>query len=188
MVRIFRLLAALTLGSIVTACGSNARSAPDFTLRDDGGRPWTLSQQHGDGVLLTFGYTHCPDTCPTTLAKLERLTQTLGARASQVEVAFITIDPQRDTPLVMHRFLAQFAKPGDSRLIGLTGTSSQIDALKSAYHVWSAKIRNKHGAYDYNEAHTAMIFFIDGRGQIRSLHADDDSEASLAAALQQIVG
>jgi protein SCO1 len=185
---LFVLLAALQLGLVLTACGGSGRNAPDFTLHDDGGRTWTLSQQRGDVVLLTFGFTHCTDTCPATLAKLEHLTQGLGQQSNQVEIAFVTIDPQRDTPAAMHRFLARIAQPGGGRLVGLTGTPSQISAVERAYHVWSQKIPGRHSRGDYDEAHTAVIYVIDAGGRIRSLHDDDDSEQSLQAAVRQVLG
>lgn len=188
MPRLLPLLAVATLGLVLAACGSRGRTAADFTLRDDGGRTWTLSQQRGDVVLLTFGFTHCADTCPATLAKLEHLTQGLGEQSNQVDIAFVTVDPRRDTPAVMHRFLARFAHSGGGRLVGLTGTPPQIASVERAYDVWSQRIPGRHAGYGYDEAHTAIIYVIDARGRIRSLHDDDDSEQSLEAALRQVLG
>jgi protein SCO1 len=182
------LLAALPLGLLLASCGGGGWNAPDFTLHDDGGQAWTLAQQRGDVVLLTFGFTHCTDTCPATLAKLEHLTERLGAQSNQVKSAFVTIDPRRDTPAAMHRFLARIAQPGGARLVGLTGTPSEIAAVERAYHVWSQKIPGRHGRDDYDEAHTAVIYVIDGGGRIRGLHDDDDSEQSLTTAVRQVLG
>jgi protein SCO1 len=187
MRRLSPLLGALPLGLLLAACGGGW-NAPDFTLHDDGGRAWTLSQQRGDVVLLTFGFTHCADTCPATLAKLEHLTEGLGKPSNQVEIAFVTIDPQRDTPAVMHRFLARFAQDGGGRLVGLTGTPAQIAGVERSYHVWSQKVPGRRARGDYDEAHTAVIYVIDARGRIRSLHDDDDSAQSLQAALRQVLG
>jgi protein SCO1 len=187
MRRLFALLAALPLGLAFAAC-SGGWNAPDFTLHDDGGQAWTLSQQRGDVVLLTFGFTHCADTCPATLAKLEHLTEGRSEPSPQIEIAFVTVDPQRDTPAVMHRFLARFAQVGGGRLVGLTGTPAQIAGVERAYHVWSQKIPGPRARDDYDEAHTAVIYVIDGSGRIRSLHEDDDSEQSLRAALRQVLG
>lgn len=167
----------LLAATSVAACGGGAH-APDFTLSDDGGHIWTLSGQQGKAVLLTFGFTHCTDTCPATLAKLARIAESSQRRAGTTEIAFVTIDPARDTVPVVHRFVARFAMPGDTALVGLTGTAAQIERVESAYHVWSAP--TAHGM-----AHTAVVFFIDPRGRIRSMHDDDDSEASLSRALAQ---
>jgi protein SCO1 len=188
MPRLSPLLAALSLGLALAACGGRGPSAPDFTLHDDGARAWTLSQQRGNVVLLTFGFTHCADTCPATLAKLEHLTERLGESSNAVEIAMVTVDPQRDTPPALHRFLARFAQAGGGRLVGLTGTPAQIAGVERAYHVWSQKVPGRHARGDYDEAHTAVIFVIDARGRIRSLHDDDDSEQSLQAALRQVLG
>lgn len=188
MPRLFGLLAVVTLGVALASCGARGRTAPDFTLNDDGGRSWTLSQQRGDVVLLTFGFTHCGDTCPATLAKLEHLTSRLGEQSHHVEIAFVTVDPQRDKPAIIHRFLARFAEAGGGRLVGLTGTPSQVAGVERAYHVWSQKIPGRHTGDDYDEAHTAVVYVIDAGGRIRSLHDDDDSERALEAALQQVLG
>jgi protein SCO1 len=188
MPRLLPPLVALTLGLLLTACAGPGRNAPDFTLHDDGGRTWTLSQQHGEVVLLTFGFTHCADTCPATLAKLEHLTAKLGDHSKQVEIAFVTVDPQRDTPAVMHRFLERFTQGEGGRLVGLTGTPSQIAGVERVYHVWSQRIPGRDTGGDYDVAHTAVIYVIDARGRIRSLNDDDASEQSLQAALQQVLG
>ncbi|MGB8966807.1 MAG: SCO family protein, partial [Candidatus Cybelea sp.] len=147
MRRVLGLFVLLSCAAVAVAC-SNARSAPDFILRDDGGNPWRLSQQRGSAVLLTFGFTHCADTCPAMLAKLARCTASLHARTNEVEVVFVTIDPRRDTTTVMHRFISRFVQPGESRLVGLTGTPGEIEAVERAYHIWS-----QHSSSDI--AHTA---------------------------------
>lgn len=166
----------------VAAC-RGAGSAPDFTLKDDGGSLWTLSRQRGEAVLLTFGFTHCTDTCPATLAKLTRLTAS-PRRSRDVEIAFVTVDPVRDTVVVMHRFLARFAQLGGGRLVGLTGTPQEIARVKAAYHIWSQPLSTKRG---YDVAHTAAIFFIDPRGRIVAVNNDDDSEQSLARELAHML-
>ncbi len=177
-----RLGGLVALGCIawIAACGAG-RTAPDFTLRDDAAHPWSLAAQRGKVVLLTFGFTHCADTCPATLGKLSNLTRTLGARARDAEIAFVTVDPARDTPPVLHRFLARF-EPGSSRLVGLTGTFSQIAAVENAYHVWSQRMpRNEY-------AHSSVIFLIDPQGRIRALRDESDSPASIAHVVSEMLG
>jgi len=175
---------ATTLAAILLlqAC-SHAPGAPDFTLTDDTGRAWALSSQRGTPVLLTFGFTHCADTCPATLAKLARLAAERDS-ATRVVIALVTVDPQRDSIAAMHRFVTRFDR-GDVRIVGLTGTPSQIDAVERAYHVWAQRIpgRQRHGAYDI--AHSAVVYFIDRGGVTRSVHDDDDSDAVLGAALRE---
>jgi len=166
--------------ALVAGCDSGS-SAPDFTLRDDAARPWTLEAQRGKVVLLTFGFTHCADTCPAALGKLTQLTRTLGPRGRNAEIAFVTVDPARDTPPVLHRFLARF-EPGSSRLVGLTGTPSEIAVVETAYHVRSQRLPRD----EY--AHTSVIFLIDPRGRIRALRDDNDSEASIAHVVAEMLG
>ncbi len=162
----------------LAACAGGA-TAPDFTLHDDAGSLWTLSRQRGEAVLLTFGFTHCADTCPATVAKLIRLTGS-PQRSRDVEIAFVTIDPARDTVGVMHRFMARFAHLGGGRLVGLTGASSEIERVKTAYHIWSQPM-------PHDIAHTAVIFMIDPRGRIASIDDDNDSAQTLAHELAQIM-
>ncbi|MBV9262722.1 MAG: SCO family protein [Candidatus Eremiobacteraeota bacterium] len=184
MLRCAIVLAAALLGS----CGGSAAAAPNFTLLDDGARSWTLAAQH-KAVLLTFGFTHCADTCPATLARLSRLSHSLASRGDGVEIALVTVDPARDTPRALHAFVARFAPLTASRVVGLTGSRAQIAAVESAYHVWSAPThRREKAAKGYDVAHSAQIFFITRDGRLASIHDDDDSSATLARALQDIAG
>jgi protein SCO1/2 len=162
---------------------SAALSAPAFTLIDDGGHAWSLPAQRGTAVVLTFGFTHCADTCPATLAKLSHLAATVRTK-SPVEIAFVTVDPQRDSRAAMHRFVSRF-ETGGARVVGLTGTPAQIDAVMSAYHVWAQRVPGAHRNGAYDVAHSAVVYFIDARGTIAGLHDDDDPDAVLARALAE---
>jgi protein SCO1 len=174
--------AAIAFGLLLGSCGRQWL-APDFRLTDDTGAPWTLANQRGKTVVLTFGFTHCADTCPATLAKLSRLASALDDPRPALEIVFVTVDPQRDTPPQLHRFLAHF-KAGPAHVIGLTGPTPQIDAVERAYHVWAQRVPGRRrSAYDI--AHSAVIYFIDPGGRIRALHDDGDSDAVLSAALRE---
>jgi len=172
--RLLRWLAPMACALLV-ACSANA-AAPNFTLLDDAGAPWSLAAQHGTPVTIFFGFTHCADTCPLTLAKLVK-----ASNGSEGTIAFVTVDPQRDTPAVMHAFLRRFHS---SRLVGLTGTLDQILAVESAYHVWAQRIPGKHGGDDYDEAHASSIFYVDGNGRIAAIGDASDSVAAMAHALR----
>lgn len=172
MPRFVRLLA-VALALLGAGC-SRYPSAPDFTLTDQHGAPWTLSAQHGKAVALYFGFTHCPDTCPLTLAKLERA---IGTDAA-AEIVFVTVDPDRDTPQVMNAYLKRFAP---APIVGLTGTPKQIAAVERAYHVWAQKIPGRRGKYDYDEAHISIVTFIDKNGGLRSIADQDDGVTTLAS-------
>jgi protein SCO1 len=172
-------LLCLLIAASGAACSRSA-TAPDFTLRDDGGSAWTLSQQHGKTVVLTFGFTHCADTCPATVAKLVRLAASSGAPQS-VEIALVTVDPHRDSAQAMHRFVGRFSTPREPNVVGLTGSPQQIARVKAQYHIWSARL--PHG----DIAHTAAIFFIDPAGRIAAVRDDADGDAALAHALATTV-
>ena len=176
------LATALVLASALLG-GCARLTAPDFTLTSDTGAPWTLSAQHGKTVALFFGFTHCGDTCPDTLAKLSAAMRADGANARDAEIAFVSIDPARDTPEVMHRYIRRF----DGPVVGLTGTQAQIDAVMHAYHVWTQKIPGKHGSTDYDELHTAFTFLIDRNGAMRMVHNDNDSQHDFAADLAALL-
>ena len=152
------------------------RAAP-INLTDDTGRPWSLEDHRGSGQVVFFGYTHCKDTCPLTLAKLSKAL--FRSRAETAEVEFITVDPERDTPPVLHAYLKRFA----GKFRGLTGSRAQIEAVERSYHVWAQKLPGKHGDDDYDDAHTSTVFLIDRAGNIASLHDVDDSVGTLARAI-----
>lgn len=164
------------------ACCSAPHLAPDFTLRDDANAQWQLSAHRGSSILLAFVYTHCADTCPALVARLEHITTTLGARAQHVQIAIITVDPARDTPPQMHRFLSRFYQPNGSQIVGLTGSAAQIAKVERAYHVWSQRMPQRHGRYDV--AHSSVVFVIDQRGAIAGMRDDDDSQTALLASLE----
>ena len=167
--------------ALLAGC-SAAQRAPDFTLIDDSGHAWTLSAQHGHPVLLTFGFTHCSDTCPETLAKLAHLTRGLGLFGAKVEVVMVSVDPQRDTRRVLHRFVQRF----DGPIVGLTGSPARVARVESDYHVWAQRIPGRRGK-SYDVAHSAVIYVIAANGQIRAVANDDDSEATLAATMRPLL-
>jgi protein SCO1 len=180
MPRALASIALLALTLAPAACAPD-RPARDFILRTDDGGTWQLSGQRGKAVLLTFGFTHCGDTCPATLAKLVRLSTTLGERSKVVEIAFVTVDPTRDSPLVLHRFLHRFEVAGASTLVGLTGTPAQISQTEAGYHVYAKKVRG-------DVAHSAVIFFIDPGGRLRGMRDDDDSQQALLKTVRELLG
>jgi len=137
--------------------------APDFTLTDQHGQPFRLSDQRGKVVLLFFGYTHCPDVCPTTLARWKQIYDALGENAERVRFVFITVDPERDTPGRLQQHLAVF----NPKFIGLTGTPEQLAPVYQAYHVYREKVQESQSAAGYLMNHTAGTFLIDPEGRWR---------------------
>lgn len=139
--------------------------APDFTLTDQYGRSFQLSEQQGRVVLLLFGYTHCPDVCPTTLARWKQVYDALGPDAGRVRFVMITVDPERDTPERMQEWLATF----NSDFIGLTGTPDELASVYQSYFVYSEKASETEsaGGHSYGVQHTGTVFVIDTDGRWR---------------------
>jgi protein SCO1/2 len=106
----------------------------------------------------------------------------LGSRAQQVQIAIVTVDPARDTPSQMHRFLSRLRDPNGSQIVGLTGSAQQIAAVERAYHVWSQRMPQRHGGYEV--AHSSIVFIINSRGALAGTRDDDDSQSALLASLE----
>lgn len=149
--------------------------APDFTLTDQNGQPFTLSLQRGHPVVLFFGYTHCPDECPTTLAHLAQIVHARGTPAG-VRVAFVTIDRQRDSPRVLGRFVRLF----DPNFVGLTGSAPQLRSVYEAYDVAFDKVPGKRGTQGYEFSHETTVYFIDRQSLLRGYGFGDDPTDKLA--------
>lgn len=168
-------LTGILLGCLIlTACGPSSPSfrgteldppppAPDFTLTDPHGQPFRLSDQRGKVILLFFGYTHCPDVCPTTLATWKQVHDALGGDADGVRFVFITVDPERDTPERLQQHLAVF----NPRFIGLTGSPEELEPIYQAYHVYHEKVQASQSGVGYLVNHTAAVFVIDPQGRWR---------------------
>ena len=135
-----------------------------FRLTDDSGKPVTAADYRGKVVLLYFGYTHCPDVCPLTLAHLHGVLQRLGAKADDARILFVSVDPARDTPAVLHAYVNAF----DKRAVGLTGAPGAIEALSKRYR--SAFTREP-GSADgsYEVSHSSAIYLFDQAGHARLL-------------------
>lgn len=195
MARSFSPLVAAALLAALTAagCASPAHGpivgtalsapAPDFTLTDAQGAPWTLAQQHGKTVVLDFGYTHCDDTCPATIAKIAQALRDAHVDPKAATIAFVTLDPARDTPPVLAAYERRF---DGAPMVGLTGTAAQIRAVTHAYHIWSQRIPGMHGGMGYDIAHSTFFYIIDGNGRERVLHNDDARVADITANLRAI--
>jgi len=189
-------LAAAGLAALLAGCAATAASpdfhgtaltvqtAPDFTLTSDTGKPWTLSSQRGKVVALFFGYTHCDDTCPDTLAKLAAALHAAGATPQDGEVAFVTVDPQRDTPQVLHAYIRRFT---GGKIVGLTGSAAHVADVEKAYHMYAQRVSTPKGGAGYDEEHSSFTYLIDRRGDQRVIHSDDDSQASFTADLRTLL-
>jgi protein SCO1/2 len=151
---------------------SPPRQAPDFSLEGSDGRALNLSRFKGKVVLLGFGFTWCPSVCPTTLATLAQTRRKLGsAAAADVQIVYITVDPERDKAERMKEYLAAF----DPTFVGGTGTVERLAGVRKDYGVFAEK---KGQGKDYQVAHSSFTYLIDRSGSLRALmpygHGPDD--------------
>ena len=130
-----------------------------FRLEDENGKPFTDQDMKGRPYLVFFGFTHCPDICPTTLFDISQILRKLGPDADRAGALFITVDPERDTPAAIKDYLSNF----DPHLRGLTGDQASIDAAIKAYRVYAKKVPLQGG--DYTMDHTAIVYLMDKNGQ-----------------------
>lgn len=141
-------------------------TAPNFKLTTHRGEPFTLSDQKGKVVVLFFGFTSCPDVCPTTLAHFRHVKQRLGEAADDVRFVMVTVDPERDDQERMRQYVEAF----DPDFIGLTGTLAELEAAWDAYHVRPQKIEVPGSALGYSVSHPASAYVVDPAGNLRLLH------------------
>jgi protein SCO1 len=158
------------LGGIMylTKAGSGPITIPTaaiggpFRLVDQNGAPVTDQDFKGKTFLVFFGFTHCPDVCPTTLFEMSEIMRKLGSDADRTAVLFVTVDPERDTPESMKDYLASF----DPHIHGLTGDAAALAAVAKAYRVYYKKVPLDGG--DYTMDHTAIVYLMDKDGHFIS--------------------
>jgi protein SCO1 len=141
---------------------TGADFATDFNLVDHNGQPRQLADYQGKIVALFFGFTHCPDICPTTMADLASAMQLMGNQSNKVQVLFVTVDPERDTQEVLAKFVPSF----DHRFVGLTGTPAQIDETAKTFKIFYAK-QQEAGQSGYSFDHSAGVYVFDQQGKVR---------------------
>jgi protein SCO1/2 len=173
-------LAALVAPGSADARETSAKLAPNFTLTDQRGHAFTLSKEHGHPVVLFFGYTHCPDVCPTILANLKTARASLGPKAADTVVALITVDAARDTKAELGQFVSTF----DPSFLGLTGSSAQLKPVYRDYHVRYAK--QEEGPGGYLVSHTAFVYYIGRDGRVRGFGTWNDPQDILKEDLRGI--
>lgn len=135
----------------------------DFSLTDHDGRPFTLASQRGRVVLIFFGYTFCPDACPTTLSKLASVYRRLGTNATRVKTLYVSVDPERDTPDVLKADLENFALDA----VGLTGSKAELDAVVRQYGAAYEIVPTPDSAATYTVSHTTTLYAVDRQGRLR---------------------
>jgi protein SCO1/2 len=162
----------ILIGLVTVGCQSyqfngteylDAQPATDFELVATGGERFRLSDRQGQIVLMFFGYTSCPDVCPTTLAEAKRILDGLGEDADQVTFLFITVDPERDTTEVLATYVTAF----HPNIVGLTGSPDELDSVRQAYGIIAEKEVLDESATGYIVNHTARVFLVDAEGRLR---------------------
>lgn len=186
-------MAALVLSAALTAC---AGSGPpyvlknisglvqplDFQLTNQDDQAVTAGDYRHDLVLLYFGYTECPDECPTTLTTLANALHALGPRSSRVRVLFVSVDPQRDTTAVLKRYVSNFGP----EFIGLRGDQAALTDLSKRYRIaYHYEKPDKYGNYEVD--HSSAVFVFDGRGRARLLAQSDNTAQQVASDLRRLL-
>jgi protein SCO1 len=157
-------------------------AAPDFSLTNTNGQSFQLSKQKGQLILLFFGYTHCPDECPATLAVMKQLFARLGSQSRRVDFVFVTVDPQRDNPTQIRSFLAKY----NPSFVGLGGSSSELAPVWKAYGVYQElPINSTVSQYQVN--HSTQVYLIDPQGQLRITYTLDNSADDIYQDIQHIL-
>jgi protein SCO1 len=149
----------------------------ELRLRDAQGRERSLADFRGKVVVVSFGYTHCPDVCPMTLSNLAKAVRQLGDNGSRVQVLFVTVDPERDTPQVLGEYVPAF----NPTFIGLTGTREELSKATRDFHVY-ANARKEGETYLVD--HSAQMFALDREGRMRLVFAPDTPPKALASDLR----
>ena len=153
-----------------------------FTLTGSDGKPFASSSLAGKPYAIFFGFTHCPDVCPTTLARMVRLRQQLGAGDRPFEILFVTVDPKRDGPAEVGKYAELF----DSPVTGLTGSPAQIEQAKKQFGIFSQQVPDGSGGYSVD--HTATVLLFDRQGKFTATIAPEEQDSAALAKLRRITG
>jgi len=185
-------LAAAALACCILAAGTLSVGAQttlppigtplDFALTTADGAAVTAQSYRGKWLLVYFGYTFCPDVCPTTLMEIAGALKALGPRAEAVQPLFVTVDPRRDTPEVLREYVKAF----DPRLVGLTGTPAQIALAAKNFHVFYERQDNDDGSYSYDRSAFVYVIGPDGKF-VRAIGPGTDGN-EIANAIAALMG
>jgi len=190
------LAAAVMVGAIAVAAGATAlwmglalraqvqsgatKIGGPFTLVDDTGAQVSEADLKGKSTVMYFGYTFCPEVCPTTLTDLAQWMQMIGQDADRLNYVFVTVDPERDTPKVMHDYVSAF----DPRIRGLTGTSEQIAKVTKEYGVYYKRIPTSDGGYVMD--HSAVLYMMDPNVRFVGVIPYQEDTAKAVAKLKKL--
>lgn len=188
-----RAAGALALTALLAACAGRDPSyalknvtglvSPlEFQLTNQDGHPVTAVDYRHELVLLYFGYTQCPDECPTTLTTLANALHKLGPQAARVRVLFVTVDPRRDTTQVLKRYVSNFGP----QFVGLRGDQAELTDLSKRYRIaYHYEKPDKYGNYEVD--HSSAVFVFDGNGRARLLAESDNTAQQVASDLHRLL-
>ena len=193
------LLLAATAAALLSACSdkpadatasgfsgidiTGADYAKDFSLTDQNGQARTLADFKGKVVVIFFGYTQCPDVCPTSLGELAQAKQLLGAQGEKLQGLFISVDPARDTPAVMKEYMASF----DPSFLALYTSAEKLPELAKAFKVYYKKVDGKTPT-SYTMDHSAGSYVYDTQGRVRLYHRYGSGAPALAGDVKKLLG
>ncbi len=152
-----------------------------FHLVDQNGKPFSDADLKGKWHLVFFGYTHCPDTCPTALNEMALALDRLGKERDKFSIVFITVDPERDTPEALKSYVESF----DAPIVALTGSAEEVAQAAKAYRVYYAKHPLADGGYDMD--HSAVIFVMDPSGRFTATFTPESTAEAIAERLQKLL-
>jgi protein SCO1/2 len=192
--RLVRTLTAAAAAVLILACRGkppehgllidDPQPAPALHLADAQGRAFDLAARHGQRTFVYFGYTHCPDACPTTLGDWARARGLLGSKGAAVHFVFVSVDPERDTPQVAQRYARQF----DSTFTGLVASAAQLDSIKTA---WGFAVEREEmpgmKMGEYGVSHPAGVYFVDGDGRMKFVFAPGSKPDEIASDLKRLM-
>ena len=189
-------LGAVALGGLLSACdqppsggqatpfkGIDITGAPyghDVALTDFNGQPRTLADYRGKVVMLYFGFVQCPDVCPTALTRAAAVKQRLGMDGDQLQVIFVTVDPERDTPPLLREYMAAF----DPSFVALTGSAEQIQVAADGFRVYYKKVPTGSG---YTMDHSSLSYLFDRQGRIRVALRHEQTADDYAADVRRLL-
>jgi protein SCO1/2 len=159
--------------------GGEAYGAP-FELTDQSGQPITQEAFRGHPSAVFFGFTHCPEVCPTTLFELAGWLKTLGDEGKDIHAYFVSVDPERDTPKVMKTYVGNFS----DRIVGISGDPDKVHAMAKSFGIYWKKVDTEDG--DYTMDHTASVLLLDGKGEFAGTIAYGESEENAIAKLKRL--
>ena len=164
----------------ISSSQSMAEIGGPFLLTGSDGEPFSSERLAGRPYALFFGFTNCPDVCPTTLARLARLRKQIGKGDEAFAIVLVTVDPERDTPAAMARYAGLFGTP----VIALTGSIPAVEGIKKLFGITSEKVPQAGG--DYSVDHTATTFLIDSKGKFAATISPSEGDPAALAKLERL--